>query len=66
MVGIPGKSFSVEELARAGVKRISLASILHRAAMSALIDAADEVLGKGTFDYLQRSPSSLRIGSFFK
>ncbi len=66
MVGMPGKSFSVEELTHAGVKRISLASTLHRAAMSALMDAADEVLGKGTFDYLQRSQPSARIGSFFK
>ncbi len=66
MVGMPGKSFSVEELATAGVKRISLASTLHRAAMSALIDAADEVLGKGTFDYLQRLQPAARIGSFLK
>lgn len=66
MVGIPGKSFSVEELTHAGVKRISLASTLHRVAMSALIDAADEVLGQGTFDYLQRMKPSARFGSFFK
>jgi 2-methylisocitrate lyase-like PEP mutase family enzyme len=33
MVGIMGKSFSVAELAAAGVRRISLATSLHRAAM---------------------------------
>ncbi len=66
MVGIPGRSFSVAELTEAGVKRISLASTLHRAAMSALIEAADEVLGKGSFDYLKRLQPPARIGGFFK
>jgi len=66
MVGIPGRSFSVAELTDAGVKRISLASTLHSAAMSALIEAADEVLGKGSFDYLQRLQPSARIGGYFK
>src|SRR3954470_8550041 len=42
MVGIRGKSFSVAELEAAGVKRISLATSLYRAAMSGLIDAAKE------------------------
>ena len=34
MVGIRGKSFSVAELESAGVRRISLATSLYRAAMS--------------------------------
>ncbi len=38
MVGIRGKSFSVAELAAAGVRRISLATSLYRAAMTGLID----------------------------
>ena len=37
MVGIPGKSFSVAELTAAGVRRISLATSLYRAAMTGLI-----------------------------
>jgi len=52
MAGIRGKSFTVAELAAAGVRRISLASSLYRAAMSGLINAAREVKDKGTFDYL--------------
>ena len=52
MVGIPGKSFSVAELTAAGVKRISLATSLYRAAMSGLIAAAREVQDKGTFGYV--------------
>ncbi len=54
MVGIPGRSFSVDELATAGVKRISLATSLYWAAMTGLHDAAREVLDSGTFGYLDR------------
>lgn len=54
MVGVPGKSFSVAELAAAGVKRISLATSLFRAAMTGLHEAAKEVKEKGTFTYLDR------------
>ena len=39
MVGIKGKSFSVSELAAVGVRRISLATSLYRAAMTGLLDA---------------------------
>jgi 2-methylisocitrate lyase-like PEP mutase family enzyme len=52
MAGIPGKSFSVAELAEAGVKRISLATSLYRAAMTGLLNAATEVRDHGTFTYL--------------
>jgi 2-methylisocitrate lyase-like PEP mutase family enzyme len=55
MAGIKGKSFSVAELQAAGVKRISLATSLWRAAMSGLVDAAREVKEKGTFGYVERS-----------
>jgi 2-methylisocitrate lyase-like PEP mutase family enzyme len=52
MVGVPGASFSVQELAEAGVRRISLATSLYRAAMSGLIAAAQEVRERGTFTYV--------------
>ena len=52
MVGVPGKSFSKTELEAAGVKRISLATSLHRAAMSGLIAAATEIRDRGTFTYV--------------
>jgi 2-methylisocitrate lyase-like PEP mutase family enzyme len=54
MVGIKGKSFSVSELASAGVRRISLATSLYRAAMTGLIDAAREVKDRGQFAFLDR------------
>ena len=52
MVGIKGKSWSVAELEAAGVRRISLATSLWRAAMAGLRSAAEEVRGSGTFGYL--------------
>jgi 2-methylisocitrate lyase-like PEP mutase family enzyme len=54
MVGIKGRSFSVAELAAAGVKRISLATSLYRAAMTGLLDAACEVKDTGQFRFLDR------------
>ena len=54
MVGIKGKSFSVGELAAAGVRRISLATSLYRAAMTALADAASEVKDTGRFEFIDR------------
>lgn len=55
MAGIPGKAFSVAQLEAAGVRRISLATSLYRAAMMGLLDAAREVKDKGTFTYLDRA-----------
>jgi 2-methylisocitrate lyase-like PEP mutase family enzyme len=55
MVGIPGKSFSVAELEAAGVRRISLANSLYRAAMGGLVAAAREAKDKGRFDYVNTS-----------
>ncbi len=55
MVGITGKSFSVEELAAVGVKRVSLATSLYRAAMSGMLAALGEIQNVGRFDFLERS-----------
>ena len=58
--------FRVAELAAAGVRRISLATSLYRAAMAGLADAAREIRESGTFGYLDArcpaatSPSSSR------
>jgi 2-methylisocitrate lyase-like PEP mutase family enzyme len=66
MVGIPGKSFSVAELADAGVRRISLATSLYRAAMSGLINAAREIRESGTFGYLDKSIGSADFAKFLQ
>jgi 2-methylisocitrate lyase-like PEP mutase family enzyme len=58
MVGIKGKCFSVAELDGAGVKRISLATSLYRAAMSGFLEAASEVKNSGQFRFLARCAST--------
>ena len=55
MVGIPGKSFPVRELEAAGVRRISLATSLYRAAMTGFLEAVHEVQKSGTFGFVDRS-----------
>lgn len=54
MVAIRGRSFSVAELQAAGVRRMSLATSLYRAAMTGLLDAAREVAEHGSFGYLDQ------------
>ena len=66
MVGIKGKSFSKAELEAAGVKRISLATSLYRAAMTGLLEAAKEVKDKGTFTYLDHSLPTPELNAFMK
>jgi 2-methylisocitrate lyase-like PEP mutase family enzyme len=58
MAGIKGKSFPVADLAAAGVKRISLATSLYRAAMTGLLDAAREVKDGGQFGFIERCLST--------
>jgi 2-methylisocitrate lyase-like PEP mutase family enzyme len=54
MVGIKGKSFSIPELTACGVRRISLATSLYRAAMTALLDCARQVKDTGNFVFIDR------------
>ena len=66
MAGIPGKSFSVAELTAAGVRRISFATSLYRAAMGGLVEAAREIQGSGTFNYLARCVTSAEFANYLK
>lgn len=66
MVGIKGKSFTVAALASAGVKRISLATSLYRAAMTGLLTAATEVREHGTFDYIETSLATPDMNAFLR
>ncbi len=61
MVGIKGKSFSVSELAAAGVRRISLATSLYRAAMTGLVNAARSVRDTGSFAFIESSMSTAEL-----
>jgi 2-methylisocitrate lyase-like PEP mutase family enzyme len=66
MVGIKGKSFTVADLEAAGVRRISLATSLYRAAMTGLVEAGKEIREKGTFGYLERSVSTPDLYALMK
>ena len=66
MVGIKGKSFTVAELTAAGVKHISLATSLYRAAMTGLLNAAREVREHGTFGYIDTSLATPEMNAFLQ
>ena len=66
MVGIKGKSFSVGELVTAGVRRISLATSLYRAAMTGLLDAARQVRDAGEFGFLDRSVTTPELNELME
>jgi 2-methylisocitrate lyase-like PEP mutase family enzyme len=66
MVGIPGKSFTLAELAAAGVRRVSLATSLYKAAMTGLVAAAREIRERGTFGYLEASLPSSELARFMR
>lgn len=66
MAAAPGRGFTVANLAEAGVKRISLAASLYRAAMTALRDAAREVQEAGTLGYLERTITTAEFGAYLR
>lgn len=51
LMGLKGATFSAEELAAAGVKRISVGGSLARTALGAFVRAARELKEKGTFTF---------------
>jgi 2-methylisocitrate lyase-like PEP mutase family enzyme len=66
MAGARGRSFSVAELQGAGIRRISLATSLFRAAMTGLIEAAREVKTQGTFGYVERTVLTAELEAFLR
>ena len=66
MVGIPGKSWSLAELEAAGVRRVSLATSLYKAAVTGLVAAAREIREKGTFGYLDAAVSSKELSGYMR
>jgi 2-methylisocitrate lyase-like PEP mutase family enzyme len=66
MAGIKGKSFTVAELEAAGVRRISLATSLYRAAVTGLIAAAQEAKDAGTFSYLDATLTTPELNGYMQ
>ena len=61
-----GLPTAAHTLAAAGVKRISLATSLYRAAMSGLLSAAKEVREHGTFGYIETSLATPEMNAFLR
>ena len=51
VMGLPGTTFGVSDLAKAGVKRISVGSALARLAYGDVVKAAKEMADPGTFRF---------------
>jgi len=51
LMGLKGDTYSVEQIAAAGAKRISVGGALARAALGAFVRAAREIKDKGTFTF---------------
>ena len=54
LIGLKGSSFSLAQLAAAGVRRISLGGALYRAAMAGFMNATQEIKTHGTFGFVER------------
>jgi 2-methylisocitrate lyase-like PEP mutase family enzyme len=57
IMGLKGAAFSIDELAAAGVRRISVGSALSRAALGGLMRAAREIREHGTFTFATEAMS---------
>jgi 2-methylisocitrate lyase-like PEP mutase family enzyme len=66
MVGIPGKSWPLADLQAAGVRRVSLATSLYKAAMTGVAAAAREIREKGTFGYVDAAMASKELSGYMR
>jgi 2-methylisocitrate lyase-like PEP mutase family enzyme len=66
IMGLAGAALSVEQLAAAGVRRISLGSALSRAALGAFLRAAREVKEQGTFTFAEDAASFADLDPFMQ
>jgi 2-methylisocitrate lyase-like PEP mutase family enzyme len=65
LMGLSGATFSVSELAGAGVKRISVGGALARLAYGALVKAAREMSETGTFTFASGAIGFAELESYF-
>ncbi|WP_087003035.1 isocitrate lyase/PEP mutase family protein [Rhizobium sullae] len=65
VMGMPGATFCVAELAEAGVKRISVGSGLVRLAFGTFVNAAREMRSAGTFHFSDQAMGFAELEGFF-
>lgn len=63
VMGLKGPVYTVDELARAGVRRVSVGGSFARAALAGLMRAAEEVRQHGTFGYADAALPGARIAA---
>jgi 2-methylisocitrate lyase-like PEP mutase family enzyme len=66
IMGLAGAPFSVDQLAAAGARRISLGSALARAALGEFLRAAREIKEQGTFGFADRAAGFAEIEAFMQ
>ena len=66
VMGMPGVVFGLAQLAKAGVKRVSIGSALARLALGAFIAGAREMKEKGSFHFADKAPGFAEIESHFR
>jgi 2-methylisocitrate lyase-like PEP mutase family enzyme len=66
IMGLAGAPFSVDDLAAAGVRRISLGSALTRAALGTFLRAAREIREQGTFSFADSAASFAELDPFMQ
>jgi 2-methylisocitrate lyase-like PEP mutase family enzyme len=64
LMGLQGATFSVDELAAVGVKRISVGGALARAALGAFVRAARELKDQGTFRFADEAIPYVKVQSY--
>jgi 2-methylisocitrate lyase-like PEP mutase family enzyme len=65
VMGMPGATFGVAELAAAGVTRISVGSALARVAFGAFVKAAREMADQGSFHFSKDAIGFAELDGFF-
>ena len=65
IAGLPGTTFTVAELAAAGVKRISIGSGLAKVAFGAFVAGAHEMAERGTFTFSRAGVKSAELEDLF-
>ena len=66
VMGMPGATIQLGELAQAGVKRVSVGSALARAAFGTFVDSASEIRDHGSFTFSDNAIGFARLDNFFK
>ncbi len=66
LMGLKGATYTVDEIAGAGAKRISVGGSMARAALGAFVRAAREIKDKGTFTYAQEAIPHAEVGRYME